>query len=271
MNYSVLMSIYHKDNPDWLKEAMDSMLGQTIKPSEFIIVKDGLVGDNLNDIISEYEQECPTLFKIIQREKNGGAGAAKRHGIKFCTSELVAIMDSDDIALPNRIEESLKKFKESPELDAVGSLIDEFTGTISNVVSHVVLPETHEEIVNFAKKRCPIRHTSMLLRKSAVLESGNYSTLRFGEEYELVVRMLLIGKRFYNIQEVLCYMRVNDAFYKRRGGFRHLKDVHALKSTFVKNGFFSRKDFLFSFMPHAIVILMPVFMREFVYKMFLRG
>ena len=269
--YSVLMSIYHKDNPKWLKEAIDSMLSQTIPPAEFIIVKDGFIGDNINTVILTYEQLHPKMFKIIQLPKNVGAGAAKHEGTKHCTCEFIAIMDADDISVNNRIEKSLSKFNELPELDVVGGLVDEFTDTTGNIIAHVLLPESHNEIVSFAKKRCPVRHTTMLYRKNAILQVGGYSGVRFGEEYDIVVRLILAGCKLYNIQEVLCYMRVNKDFYNRRGGIRHLRDVYIMKSNFVKSGFFSIKDFLLSILPHALVILMPGFIREFIYKKFLRG
>jgi len=269
--YSVLMSMYCKDNPTWLKEAIDSMLKQTIKPAEFVIVKDGPIGDELDSVITSYEQAYSGLFKVVPLPENAGLGLALKRGVECCTYDLIARMDSDDISAPNRIEKQLAKLESSPEVDVIGCLVDEFIDSADNVTAHVILPETHKEIANFAIKRCPIRHSSLLFRKEAVIQAGNYRDFLYTEDYELVARMLHIGKNFYNIQEVLLYMRVSKDFYKRRGGVHYLKSVYILKKALLSMGFFSKKDFLVSFVPHAIVILMPGFVRTLIYNRLLRG
>ncbi|MDR0293600.1 MAG: glycosyltransferase [Oscillospiraceae bacterium] len=268
--YSVLMSVYHKDNPDWLKKAVDSMLAQTVKPCEFVMVKDGPAGETLDRVITEYAQAWPALFKIIQLPENVGVGLAKKEGVLVCTEEFIAIMDADDYSLPDRVEKEYAKFFECPELDVVGCLVDEFIDTIDHVAAHVILPETHEAIVSFAKKRCPIRHPSCLIRKDAILEAGNYRSLRFGEDYELIVRMIQNGCKIYNIPEVHHFVRISKNFYRRRGGAECLKKVYILKRTLLRNGFLSRGEFMVSFGLHMIIIIMPVRLRAFVYRRFLR-
>lgn len=269
--YSVLMPVYYKDNPEWLKISIDSMLNQTISPDEFVIVKDGALTDQLNNVIEIYVSAYSGLFKIVNLEKNCGLGIALKLGIENCTNEFIARMDADDYSMPNRIEKQFEVFEKNPELDVVGSNVEEFIDSIDNVISHVVLPEKHEDIYIFAKKRCPIRHPTLLYKKSAVVKAGNYRHCLYCEDYDLIVKLLLAGVKIYNIQNPLVKMRTSADFYKRRGGFKYLRCIYKAKRSFLKSGFFSLSDFIVSFSGHAIVILMPGVVRKFVYNKFLRG
>ncbi|MCL2019661.1 MAG: glycosyltransferase [Oscillospiraceae bacterium] len=268
--YSVLMSVYIRDNPEWLKTAIDSMLGQTFPPNEFIIVKDGEITEELNKVLTDYEHLYPGLFKIIGFEENRGVGQALGFGAKNCTFEYIAKMDADDYCVPERIEKQVSVFRSNPRLGAAGCLVYEFIGDIENITSCVMLPENHADIVKFAKKRCPIRHSALLIKKEALLDSGSYGDIRVGEDYDIIVKMLMHGYEIFNIQEFLVYMRINPEFFKRRGGIRYLKNIFKLKNSFKKIGFFSTFDFLRSFIPHAVVCLLPNFARDFIYRKLLR-
>ena len=179
-------------------------------------------------------------------------------------------MDADDYATPERCEIQLKEFEKAPYLDAVGSNVEEFIGGIENVVSHVVLPEKHEAIVAFAKRRCPIRHPALMYRKSAVLRAGNYRDYRHAQDYNLIVHMILSGAKIYNIQENLMYMRVSPDFYKRRGGWEQAKLVIKLKKEFYDCHFYSFRDFLISGVGNAVIALFPNGVRTAFYKNILR-
>jgi glycosyltransferase involved in cell wall biosynthesis len=223
MDYSVLMPVYAKDNPEWLKTAIDSMLAQTLPPSEFVIVKDGKITDELDLILSKYKEENPALFKITGFPENRGVGLASRLGVETCAFEYIARMDADDYCLPERIEKQFLAFQKNEKLGAVGCMVDEFIGEITNITSHVRLPENHEDIVKFAKKRCPIRHSALLIKKSALLSAGNYGDIRIGEDYDIAVKLIMHGFELYNLPETLVYMRVSPDFFKRRGGIKFLK------------------------------------------------
>ena len=119
-SYSVLMSVYAKERPEWLRLAIFSMLSQTIPPAEFVIVEDGQLTDELYEVISEFEQDNPDLFTIVSYSKNMGLGYALRKGVTACTMPIIARMDSDDLARSNRMEIQLS-LMESEHLDMVGS------------------------------------------------------------------------------------------------------------------------------------------------------
>ncbi len=268
--YSVLFPLYIKDRAEWFIYAMDSMLNQTVKPDEVVIVGDGKLTEELDNAIKNYVNQYPELFKVKIFEQNRGLGKVLADGVNLCSNELIARMDADDYSMPTRCEEQLKILQENPEIDLVGTNVDEFYEEIGNVVAHVVLPENHNEIYKFAKKRCPIRHPSLMYKKSKVLESGNYRDFWHGQDYNLTVHMLLHGCKMYNIQKVLVYMRVNPNFYARRGGVRYMKIILKLKKEFLDYGFYSIWDFIVSGIGSALVCLLPNKMREFIYKKLLR-
>lgn len=268
--YSVLMSVYYKENPEWLKYSIDSMLNQTIKPDEFVLVEDGPLTDELDKVIDEFEKNNKDLFKIIKLSINGGLGPALERGINECKNEFIARMDSDDYSVPNRIEKQFEIFEKYPDLGLVGSNVDEFEGDITRVNCHVILPEFQDDIYKFSKKRCPFRHPTLLYKKSAVLNAGNYREFYLCEDYDLYVRMLRSGCKCYNIQEPLVFMRVGSDFYKRRGGWKYMNTILKFKNEQLKIGYFSLGDYLKSTIPHIIVCLVPNKLRDYVYRNLLR-
>lgn len=268
--YSVLMSVYIKDNSEWLIESIECMLNQTIKCDEFVIVEDGPLTTELNKIIDAYEKKFPEIFNIVKIEKNGGLGPALKLGVESCKNEWIARMDSDDYSPSDRIEKQFNIIEKYPDVGIVGSNADEFYDNITNVVAHVVLPETNSEIVKFSKRRCPYRHSGLLYKKSEILRAGNYQECYLCEDYDLYARMEMCGTIGYNIQEPLLYVRVNPEFYGRRGGIKYLKSILKFKKRLYKSNFYSLKDYIISSSAHIIVCLMPNFVREIIYKKVLR-
>lgn len=268
--YSVLMSVYYKENPLWLKQAIDSMLNQTVICNEFIIVEDGPLTKELEKVISSYQKQHPKIFKIIKIKKNGGLGPALKLGIENCKNEYIARMDSDDYSVANRIEEQLKIFMDKPEYSIIGTNVIEFIDNIDNCISSVILPENHEDIVKFSKKRNPFRHPSIIFKKSAVMKAGNYREYYLCEDYDLWNRMIRSEAKCYNIQENYVYMRISEDFYKRRGGIKYLKSILKFKKEQLDIGYFNKVDFIKSAVPHIIVCLLPNSLRDFIYRKLLR-
>lgn len=268
--YSVLMSVYYKDNPIWLSESIECMLKQTVKCDEFVIVEDGPLTDELIKIIEGYKLKMPDIFNIVKLEKNVGLGPALKIGIETCKNEWIARMDSDDYSPIDRIEKQFAVLKDYPNLGIIGSNANEFYDNISNVVAKVVLPEKNEDIIKFSKKRCPYRHSGIIYRKKDVIEAGNYQECYLCEDYDLYARMEMNGVEGYNIQEPLLYVRVNPEFYGRRGGIKYLKSILKFKTRLYKCGFYSLKNYIISSTAHIIVCLMPNKLRELIYKKLLR-
>lgn len=268
--YSVLMSVYYKENPKWFDESIKSMFEQTIKPSEFVLVEDGPLTNELYNVVEKYQKEYPNEFKVVTIEKNVGLGPALKKGVEECSNEYIARMDSDDISIPERCEKQLNYFKEFPDTDIVGSNIAEFIDQIENVIAYRNLPQKDNEIKKYARRRNPFGHPSIMMKKSKVLEAGNYRSYYLCEDYDMWIRMIEKGAKCYNFQELLVYMRISEDFYKRRGGIKYLKSILKFKKEQYKKGFYSFKDYLVSSFAHIVMCLMPNKLRDFLYRKVLR-
>ena len=268
--YSVLMSVYYKENPVWFKESIESILNQTVKTNDFVLIEDGPLTEELENIVLEYQKKYLKLFNVVRLKENVGLGHALAVGIEKCKNELIARMDSDDISVPDRCEKELKMFNNQNELDMVGSNIIEFTDNIENALAYRKLPESDSEIKKYMRRRNPFGHPSVMFRKSKVLEAGNYRPYYLCEDYDMWIRMSKINSKFYNIQEVLVYMRIGKDFYKRRGGIKYLKSILKFKNEQYKNGFYSFKDYIITAGTSTVICLMPNFIRDIFYKKFLR-
>ena len=269
-NYSVLMSVYCGEKAEFLRLSADSIFGQTIPTDDFVLMCDGPLTDELNIVIDELLQAHGDVLRVIRLEENRGLGEALNIGIEACKNELIARMDSDDFALPNRFELQLLKFQEHPELSIVGGAIDEFEGSPSNIVSHKSMPETHEEILRYARTRNPFNHPTVMYRKSAVLKAGSYPNRMLHEDYALWANMLLGGAKACNLPDTLCYMRVDSGLYNRRGGWAYLKMAIRLRWHLYRTGLYTFWSFLYVVLGLSVVCLIPVSARKAIYRLFLR-
>ena len=115
--FSVLMSLYIKEKAEYFDECMQSMLRQTVLPTEIVIVFDGPISDELRKTVEKYKHQNPGWIKTVENEKNKGLGLALADGVPACTYELIARMDTDDIAREDRFEKQLQMFMQDSELD----------------------------------------------------------------------------------------------------------------------------------------------------------
>lgn len=220
------MCVYGKDNPEWFETAVESILNQTATPSEVVLVVDGPVPSELNEIIIKYEKN--PLFNVIRFLENQGHGNARRAGLENCTNELVALMDADDISLPDRFEQQLTAFNEN-DVDIVGGNISEFINTPDNVIAYRNVPTTDSEIKTYMKKRCPFNQMTVMFKKSAVQCAGGYLDWYCDEDYYLWIRMAQNNCKMLNIGTVLVNVRVGKEMYNRRGGKKYFKSEAKLQ------------------------------------------
>ncbi len=266
--YSVLMSVYKKELPQNLRTSIDSMMKQTVPPDDFVLYCDGKLTDELYLEIERLKQKYSVL-NVIYNDINSGLGKALSAGIDYCKHDIVARMDSDDIAKPERMELQLEAFR-THHADIVSGFIEEFSEDISNVTALKVLPENHAEIIAYAKKRNPFNHPCVCFRKQQVYLAGNYEHCPFFEDYWLWVRMLQKGCKGYNVQQSLLYMRSGSELYKRRGGFSYTMDALKFRKKMKQTGFCGFKDYFISCSAHIIVGIAPNKIREFFYNKILR-
>jgi len=268
--YSVLMSLYYQEKPDYLRLAIDSMLHQTVQPDEIVLVEDGPLTKDLYSIVNEYTSSYASLFHVVINESNLGLGLSLNKGLQLCRNELVARMDTDDISKPERCEKQLKIFMEHPELSIVGSWVDEFSLTPEKVVSTRSVPCTYKEIFRFAKKRSAFNHPTVMYRKSKVLDNGGYSDLRRNQDVDLFGRMLFYGCKALNINESLLFFRCNEGLAKRRKSWDNTKSYICTIKKFWKMGYASFLDFALVAVAQIGIFVMPIKLQQWTYRIFLR-
>ena len=267
--FSALLSLYIKENPEFLRQSLDSLFHQTLLPDEVVLVEDGPLTSELEQIVSDYSSRYPIL-KVVPLPQNQGLGKALNEGLKYCSYELIARMDTDDIAKPDRFQKQVEVFEKHPEIDVCGAWIDEFEGDIDKIISTRKLPEWHDDIALYAKSRNPINHPVAMFKKSAVINAGSYQHFPLFEDYYLWVRMLMNGAKFYNIQESLLWFRFSPEMFKRRGGWGYAMKELKFQKTLRSIGFISTFNYLKNVIIRLITRIIPNSWRSFIYKKLLR-
>lgn len=264
---SVLMSIYFKEKPEYFRESLESILNQTYFPDEIVLVKDGPLTNELEEVIKEYKEKLN--IKIVPLEKNVGLGLALREGVLHCSNEIIIRMDTDDIAVKTRIEEQVKIFKKDKEIGIVGSNAYNFENVVGDLETKSIFPKEDLEIRKFSKRRCPFLHPTVAFKKSIVLKVGNYNNLLWFEDYDIFLRILKISKG-YNIQIPLLYFRSNSDLYKRRGGKEYIKREIKALTKFYKDGNMNLYYYLTNIFIRFGVRICGNNLRMLVYKKMLR-
>ena len=269
-NYSVLMSVYYKENSEYLKQAIESIQAQTFPTDDFVLVCDGTLNQELDSVIKKKQQEMKNILNVVRLKKNAGLGNALNKGIQQCKNELVARMDSDDISYPDRCEKQLMVFNTYPEISVCSGIVEEFATNPKVVESRRVPPETQEEIREFAKVRNPFNHPCVMYKKPDVEAVGSYKDFYLLEDYYLWVRMIMAGYQGYNLQEPLLHMRAGTDMYMRRGGLKYAKTQEKLFRFMKNNGFISKGQYIKNCVIRGESSLAPNWLRKFVFEKVLR-
>lgn len=264
------MSVYYKERPDYLICSIESMINQTKKPDEIVIVKDGELTEELNKVINDFVNMYPGLFTIVCLKNNVGLGLALNEGLKICRNELVARMDTDDISLSTRCELQLKEFERDSDLSIVGTMINEFYDNPSNQIASRIVPTEHNEIVKFSRRRNPFNHPTVMYKKSDVLRCGGYHNYRRNQDFDLFVRMLDNGCKAKNINKSLLLFRANRDNLKRRKSWEKVKSNIQLIYNFWQKGHSGFIDFLVISSIQIIVYISPIWLFDWISKKFLR-
>lgn len=264
--FSVLMSLYIKEKAEYFDECMQSMLSQTALPAEIVIVFDGPISDELRKTVERYRTENPGWIKTVENEKNKGLGLALADGVPACTYELIARMDTDDIARADRFEKQLEMFMNDSELDICGSHIIEFEGQIDNILSKRDVPIKHKEIAEYQKQRSAFNHMTVMYKKSTVLRAGNYEHCPLMEDDMMWSRMLIAGAKCANVDDYLVYARTGNAMIERRGGWAYYKKYKSGRKKILDTGYISKWDYFYTIIIQFVVALMPGKIRGFIFK-----
>lgn len=267
--YSVLMTVYTKDNPEYFSLALGSMVKQSYPPDEIVLVKDGPIVESLQNVINEYVAAGAPIVQV-QLQKNRGLGLALNEGIKVVKNELIARMDSDDYSLPERCELQINEFKKNPKLDIIGCSVLEFVGEIDNIVGERRVPLINEEIYKFAKKRDPFNHPTVMYRKSAVEKAGCYSDYRKNQDTDLWIRMLSNNVFCLNLDAPVFRFRFDDETFLKRKSWLNTKILIKIRYKAWKTGFNSFGEFLMVAVAQLGICILPAEFQKFLYKKILR-
>jgi UDP-glucose 4-epimerase len=271
---SVLMSLYIKEQPEYFKEAMDSILAQTYPADEVVLIEDGPLTEELYRTVAEYEELCRQndsypILRIHAFEKNQQLGRALAKGVELCSNELIARMDTDDIAMPDRLAKQAAYMDNHPEVSVVGGALREFNdeGTIDRVKQ---MPKTQTEIRQYCKLRNPLNHMTVMYRRSAILEAGNYQHFPFLEDYSLWSRMIAKDYQIRNLDDILVRARTSVDLVKRRSGWAYFRNFRKLRKLQHELGLTGTWEYMKALAGTFVVIMQPGYVKELAYKKILR-
>lgn len=267
--YSFLMPVYYKENAGNFKTAIESMLAQTAKPSEIVIVCDGPLTEELDAVLDEYSAKLGEMLNIVRLPKNVGVGAASNAGLKACRNELIARMDSDDISEPDRCEAQLAAFAKDDSLAIVGGYILEFTEDPQEGFLRE-LPLERDDILKMARRRNPFNHVTVMFKKSKALACGGYPELPRGEDYQLLCQMLANSDNAVNLPQLMVRVRVDSDAYARRSNAAHAFSLIKVRHHLWKLGICSFIDFAVMSCAHLVLLITPGFITKYIYEKKLR-
>jgi glycosyltransferase involved in cell wall biosynthesis len=270
VRFSVLISVYAKDSKEYFEQALDSIIHQTLRPDEILIIADGVLDEEVSLTIETYKKNFPQLINVHYLQENVGLGETMKLGVKLCKYDVIARMDSDDIAKSNRFEEQIKYLKANPQVDIVGTYISEFIEHPSNILSHRKVPISDIEIKKFAKRRSPFNHMTVMFKKEAILRAGNYQKFPLLEDYFLWIRLIHNDIIAHNIPQSLVYARIGKEMFKRRGGRKYFLSEVKLQLFMYKMKYINLFELSSNLFIRLIVRLLPNTLRAMTYKVFLR-
>lgn len=269
--FSVLMSLYIKEKPEYFDECMKSILANTVLPNEIVIVLDGPITDELSMVLDKYVGKNPELYNVVPLETNQGLGLALREGILHCKNELVARMDTDDICRSDRFELQLREFEQNPKLDICGSHIAEFDEAPDKIVAKRIVPLDDEAIKKYQKKRDGFNHMTVMYKKTSVINAGNYQSCLLMEDSLLWANMFVNGCIAKNIDECLVFARIGKDMFERRGGLNYFKKYKRGRKRIYKTGFISWWNYQYTVVIQFIIAMLPNKIRGYVFKKVLHG
>ncbi len=266
--FSVLMSLYFKESPEFLKEALASLTRQTRPASQVVMVLDGPVGENLETVLESFKDLLP--ITLVRLPENRGLAKALNAGLPHCLEAWVARFDTDDICEPDRFERQWAFLEAHPETDILGGPILEFDESPEAPYALRQVPRSHEEIVKFAKRRNPFNHMTVTFRKAVVAQAGGYPDEHLYEDYALWVRLIQAGCRCANLDLPPVRARAGRTMANRRGGWKYLRSEWRVQSRFRREGFISRPELLLNMLIRGAVRLAPGFLRAWTYSALIR-
>lgn len=266
MKFSVLMSLYIKENPEFLRASLQSLVDQTVQADEIVLVLDGAITAELAAVIDEFQTKLP--IKRVPLPQNVGLGKALNEGIKAARNEWLFRMDTDDICLPERFAKQVAYIEQHPDVVMFSTQIAEFDADPSVITAERHVPTDYGEIVKFNQMRSPFNHMTVAYRKSLLEEVGYYQHHLFLEDYNLWNRIIATGKKVGNLPEVLLLARTaGNAMFSRRRGWTYAKSEWKLYRLKQQLKIQSAVSGFVTFLARTLPRLMPVSVVKLLYKL----
>jgi glycosyltransferase involved in cell wall biosynthesis len=268
VNFSVLLSVYAKERPAYFNLAFSSIWDQqTLKPNQIVLVKDGPLTPGLDAEIKRWRVELGEVLTLVELPVNVGLANALNQGLKHCKYEVVARMDTDDVALPHRFEKQIKLIHQG--YDLVGGSILEVDEKNQPIAIRQP-PMTQNEIQRMLSKRSPFNHMTVVFRKEFVRKCGGYPSFLRKQDYALWATMISKGASVANTADILVRASGGRNMYQRRGGLDYVKSEVALQRHLLRCGVtILPKAFLYGTL-RSVVFLIPPRLRGWVYETFFR-
>lgn len=222
-NLSVVVNVWGKDDPSAFRRSIMSIRAQETKAKELIIVIDGPINTLLDELIQELDDLKPRVIRIPQAL---GLWNARNIGIDAASTEYIALHDADDVMHPKRLTHQLQEIEER-KADVVASPVYEFDSKTEQVIGVRKL-SGNSNLVEKMLWQNVINHSSVLLRKSAVISIGGYKNVYLAEDYDLWLRLIIAGKKLTTSKYVLQAFSVDQDLAKRRGGSEFISSEIAI-------------------------------------------
>lgn len=263
------MSVYARDDITLFQRAVNSIYNNSLLPDAFILIIDGPVPIELQTAIRSFKKKYK--IQTIELPINIGLANALNQGLKRVQTNWVVRADADDYNLPERFGTiALAIDRHAGRVDIIGSAILEVDNSGAPLTVRR-LPENHSEILRFAAFRSPFNHMTVAYRTELALKCGGYPNIYHKEDYGLWAKMLGSGAIAQNLSDVLVFATAGKDMYRRRGGLRYAFSEIYIQKYLVRTGLKSPLFAVISGLIRSAVFLMPISIRSYIYKKFLRS
>ena len=262
-----LFSIYSKDHPTYLFEALWSLLrGQTLPVDACVGVIEGEIGAELEAIVSEFHEVEWIRIPRTQHLSGFGLPEALNTGLDALQTDIVLKVDTDDLNAETRVSETLKAFTEHPDLVLFGSQVQEWDPDFQRCFGRRRVPTDSSTIHTYAQRRNPFNGPSVAFKRESVLGLGGYPHVGANEDYALWAAILSKDLKVQNHPEDLVFMRGGPDLVARRSSRRYRKgEVDALKAIRA-TGLWSGKRFLLHYVAKQVVRRLPDSWNRYIYR-----
>lgn len=255
------MSVYKSEKAEHLNQALKSIWDdQTLKPNQIVLIEDGPLGNELHQVINNWEQKLDEVLYVIVNHQNLGLTKSLNIGIKSVTGDLIARMDSDDVSDPRRFERQVSYLERNTDVSVVGGSIQEFDDN-NNCLNIRHYPANNDEVFRYIHKASPLAHPTVMMRRNIFDEGLHYDErYRTSQDIALWFDVLLHGYKIANIEETVLYFRRNKDVFKRRSRKKANNEFKIyVKGIYRLNGIISLKymypfmRYLFRLMPQVVI------------------